>query len=137
MQNFISFVNEHLRWEEESPHRHDCHGPPHAAGVGFHDDRSPPRRLAGAARSDPRKIKPAQVGFPGDATLRRRLPWLAGSDRWNTGRGKDCQRRYPRGEDCHPEQGTFALAALDTAKIELECFAFACEPKGYSGSHGD
>jgi len=37
MQNFIGFVNEQLRWEPESPHRHDCHDPPHAARVGIHD----------------------------------------------------------------------------------------------------
>jgi hypothetical protein len=45
MRNFMSFVNEQLRWEEESPHCHDCHDPPHTAGTGFLDDRSPPRRL--------------------------------------------------------------------------------------------
>jgi hypothetical protein len=53
MQNFISFVNEQLNREDESPHRHDCHDPPHAAGMGFHDDRSPPRRLAAVASSAP------------------------------------------------------------------------------------
>ena len=66
MQNSISFVNEQLCWEEQIPHRHDCHDPPHAARVGLHDDKSPPRRLAAVARSDPWKTTPAQVGFPGD-----------------------------------------------------------------------
>ena len=80
MQNFISFVNEQLHWEQESPHRHDCHDPPHTAGMGFLDDRSPPRRLPAVARSDLWKATPAQVGFPGDATWRRRLPWVVGSD---------------------------------------------------------
>ena len=63
MQNFISFVNEQLSWEQESPHRHDCHDPPHAAGMGFLDDRSPPRRLPAVARSDPWKATPARVEF--------------------------------------------------------------------------
>jgi hypothetical protein len=98
MQNFMrsfspsssfQFVNEQLCWEQESPHRHDCHSPPHAARVGFHDDRSPPRRLAAVARSDPWRTPPAQVGFPGEATRRRRLPWVVGSDLSanNTGEG--------------------------------------------------
>jgi len=103
MRNFMSFVNEQLRWEEESPHRHDCHDPPHTAGTEFLDDRSPPRRFPAVARSDPWKTTPAQVGFPRDETRRRRLSWVVGSDRWNNSRGKDCQRRYPHGEDCHPE----------------------------------
>ncbi len=80
MQDIISFVNEQLYWEEFSPHRYDCHDPPHAARVGFYDDRSPPRRLAWVARSDPWKTTPAKVGFPGDAIPRRRLRWVVGSD---------------------------------------------------------
>ena len=79
MQNFISFVNEHLRWEEESPHCRDCHDPPHAAGTGFLDDQSPPRRLPALARSAPWRTTPAQMGFRGDATLRQRLPWIVGA----------------------------------------------------------
>ena len=123
MQNFIRFVNEQLIREEESPHRHDCHDPPHTAGMGFLDDRSPPRRLPAVARSDPWKATPAQVGFPGDATWRRRLPWVVGSDGRNTGRGKDCQRRYLHGEDCHAELEIHALAALNAAKGEFEALA--------------
>jgi hypothetical protein len=74
MQNFIStfspsrsfqFVNEQLSSERGSPHRHDCHDPPHAPRMGGHDDRSPPRRLAAVARSGP----------------------------WNTGRSGDYLRR--------------------------------------------
>jgi len=126
MQNFIStfspsksfqFVTEQLSREKESPHRHDCHGPPHAPRVGRHDDRSPPRRLAAVARSDPWKTPPAQVGFSQDATWRRRLPWVVGSDLRNNGRGGDYLRRDRRGEDCHPEQEICALAALGTPKI--------------------
>jgi hypothetical protein len=96
MQNFISYVNEQVNLEEESPHRHDCHDPPHAARGGFLDDQSPPRRLPAVRRSDPWNTTPAQGGFPGDATCRRRLPWVGGSDRWNNSRGKDCQQRALR-----------------------------------------
>jgi len=133
MQNFIStfspsksfqFVTEQLSREKESPRRHDCHDPPHAPRVGRQDDRSPPRRLAAVARSDPWKTTPAQAGFCQDATRRRRLPWVVGSDRWNTGRGGDYLRRDRRGEDCHPEQEICVLARLRAAKIELEAFAF-------------
>jgi hypothetical protein len=124
MQNFISFVNEQLRWEQESPHRHDCHDPPHEARGGFVEDRSPPRRLPAVTRSDPWKVTTAQVGFPGDATRRRRLPWVAGSDICHNSRGEDCLRRDRRGEDCHPGQEIQSLAALSVAKIELGCFAF-------------
>jgi hypothetical protein len=119
MKHFITFVNEQLRWEQESPHRHDCHGPPHAAGMGFLDDRSPPRRLLAMARSDPWKVIRAQAGFPGDAIRRRRLPRVVGSDRWNTGKGRDCLRRDLHGEDGHPGREIYALAALSGAKIEL------------------
>ena len=56
MQDIISFVNEQLCWEKWSPHRHDCHDPPHEARGEFLDDRSPPRRLAAVARSDPWKV---------------------------------------------------------------------------------
>ena len=98
MQNFIStfsrsksfqFVNEQLCWEQRSPHRHDCHGPPHAARVGFHDDRSPPRRLAAVARSDPWKTPPAQVGFSGGRNSEAKIALGVGSDLSanNTGEG--------------------------------------------------
>lgn len=128
MQNFISslslskpfqFVNDQLCWEEHSPHHHDCHDPPPGGRVGLQDDRSPPRRLAGVARSGPCKVTRAKVGFPGDATRRRRLFWVAGSDRWNTGTGKDCLRRDLHGEDCSPGQEIQSLAALSAAKITL------------------
>jgi hypothetical protein len=144
MQNYITsfsaskssqFVNDQLGWDEGSPHRHDCHDPPHGARVGFAGDRSPPRRLAAVARSDPWKVTRAQVGFPGDATRRRRMSRVAVSDRWNSGTGKDCLRRDWRGEDCHPGQEIQSLAVLSAAKIGPECFAFACMPMGYSGSH--
>jgi hypothetical protein len=140
MQNLIStfspsksfqFVNDQLSREGGSPHCHDCHDPPHAARVGRHDDRSPPRRLAAVARSDPWKTPPAKVGFRGDATRRRRLPWVAGSDRWNTGRGKDYLRRYRRGEDCHPEEEFCDLAALGTPKIACGACALTCGAEGW------
>ena len=86
---WFQFVNEQLSREQESPRRIDCHGPPHAPRVGRHDDRSPPRRLAAVARSDPWKTPPAQVGFYGDATRRRTLPWVVGLDVWNNSRGED------------------------------------------------
>ena len=38
MQDFISLVDDQLYLEEITPHRHDYHDPPHAAGVGDHDD---------------------------------------------------------------------------------------------------
>ena len=129
MQNFIGsfspsnsfhFVNEQLYWEEVSPHRHDCHDPPHATRVGFHDAKSPPRRLAAVARSGPWKATPATVGFPGDATRRRRLPWVVGSDCWNNGGGKDCQWRYLRGEDRHPEMEFCPIAGLWATRNALE-----------------
>jgi hypothetical protein len=133
MQNYITslsaskssqIVNDRLSWDEGSPHRHDCHDPPHGVRGGFVEDRSPPRRLPAVARSDPWKVTRAQAGFPGDVTRRRRLPRVAGSDRWNTGTGRDCLRRDRRGEDCHPGQEIQSLAALSVAKIELGCFAF-------------
>jgi len=145
MQNFIStfspsksfqFVNEQLSREQESPHRRDCHGPPQAARVRRHDDRSPPRRLAAAARSDPWKTPPAQVGFRGDATWRRRSPWVVGSGLWNNSRGGDYLPGDRCGKDCHPEQEICALAALGTPKIEFEAFAFPCWLKDYFGKHG-
>ena len=120
MQNFIRFVNEQLSWEEDTPHRHDCHDPPHATRVGFHDDSSPPQRLAAVARSNPWKTTPAQVGFPGEPTRKRRLPRVAGSDLWNNSRGKDCQQRYLRCKDCHPEQEIHALASMHAGKNDLE-----------------
>ena len=100
MQNFIStfsqvkwfqFMNEQLSREQGSPHRHDCHGPPHAPRVGRHGDKSPPPRSAAVARSDPWKTPPAQVGFCQHATRRRRLPWVVGSDLCkNNSRTKVC-----------------------------------------------
>jgi hypothetical protein len=70
MQDIIRFVNEQLCWEEVSPHYHDCNDPPHAACVGFLDEKSPLQRLAGVARSDPWDATPGQVEFPGCATRR-------------------------------------------------------------------
>jgi hypothetical protein len=139
MQNFIStfspsksfqFVNEQLSREEESPHRNGCHSPPHAPRVGGHDDRSPPRRLAAVARSDPWKTPPAQVGFYGDATWRRRLPWVVGSDLWNNSRGGDYLLRDRRDEDGDPEEESCALAALGTPKIALVACALTCGAEG-------
>jgi hypothetical protein len=145
MQNFVStfspskslrFVNEHFSRKQQHPHRLDCHSPPHASRVGLHDDRSPPRRLAAVARSDPWKTPPAQVGFRGDATRRRSLPWVVGSDRWNTGRGEDYLRRDMPDEDCHPEEEFYALAALGAPRIELEACAFTHEPKAWEAFRG-
>jgi hypothetical protein len=142
MQNFISsfspsssfqFVDEQLFWEEDPPHRHDCHDPPHAVRVGFLDDQFPPRRLRGVARSDPWKA-PAQVGFPGNATRRRRSPWVAGSGLWCSDRREDYLRRDWCGEDCHPEQVIHALAALGVEKIEFDAFVFTYWRKGYFAS---
>ncbi|GEM_PF-432756 len=131
MQNFIStfsssksfqFVNEQICWEQRSPHRHDCHDPPHAVRVGRHDDRSPPRRLAAVVRSDPWKIPPAQVGFRGDATWRRRSPWVVGPDRWNIGRGEDYLPRDRRGEDGHVAGHVTWYAGLIESTAQLSCF---------------
>ena len=108
MQNAISFVNEQLWREQARPHRHDCHDPPYTAGMGFLNDRPPPRRL----------------------------PWAVGSDGWNTGRGKDCQRRCLRGEDCHPELEICPLARLDVAKVAFESFTFNSRPKSCCERHG-
>jgi hypothetical protein len=128
MLNFISSfasskslrsVNEHHSSEDRSPHRCDCHDPPHKACVGLSDDRSPPRRLAAVARSDPRKAKRAQTGLPWDATRMRRLPRVAASDLCHNSRGTDCLRRDLHGEDCHPGQEIQSLAALSAAKIKL------------------
>jgi hypothetical protein len=135
MQNIISFVNEQLNWEEESPHRHDCHDPPHTAGMGFLDDRSPPRRLPAVARSDPWKATPAQVGFTGCAMRSRRSPWVVESDLWCNSRGGDYLRSDRRREDCHPEQELCPLDRSHAANIELGCLALTCMPKGYLGSH--
>ena len=133
MQNFISsislsksfqFVNDQLCWEEHSPHRHDCHDPPQGGRVGLQDERSSPQRLPAVARSDPWKVTPAEVGFPGDTTRWRRLPWVGGSDRRNMGRGKDCLRRDLRGEDCDPEQ-EFMLSLVyrrPGAHLQLRAF---------------
>jgi hypothetical protein len=145
MQNFITsfcaskpsqIMNDRLGWDEGSLHRHDCHDPPHAAGVGFRDDKSLPRRLTKVAKSAPRRTTHVQVGFPEDAIRRRRSPWVAVSGLWCTNRGEECLRKYQNGEDRHPEQEIHALAVLAAAKIELEAFAFAYEPKGYFVSHG-
>ena len=129
MQNFISFVNEQLNREDESPHRHDCHDPPHAAGMGFHDDRSPPRRLAAVARSAPWKATPAQVGFPRDASRRQRLPWVVGSTLWNSSRGEDSLVRDHRGEDCHLETEFCAVSGLRATMIAHEASAFTLCPR--------
>jgi hypothetical protein len=53
MQNIISSVNEQFCWDQGSPHRHDCHDPPHTPRGGFDGDLSPLRRLTAVARSDP------------------------------------------------------------------------------------
>jgi hypothetical protein len=45
--------------------------------------------LVWVARSAPWKATPAQVAFPGNVTRRRRLPRIAGSDRWCNNRGED------------------------------------------------
>jgi hypothetical protein len=128
MQNFIStfsssfqFVNEPLSWEEGFPHRYDCHDPPHAVREGLHDDKSPPRRLSGVARSAPWRATSAQAGFPGDAIRRRRSPWVVESDPWCNNRGKDCLRKYQSGEDRHPAQEICAQRALGAAEIALGC----------------
>jgi hypothetical protein len=84
MRNCISrfksptLVNAQLCWEDARPHCRDCHDPPHATGLGFHDVKSPPRSLAEVARSDPWSKPLAGVAFPRDATRRRRLPGLFG-----------------------------------------------------------
>ena len=67
----------------------------------------------------PGKLQGLSWDFRGEATWRRRLFWVAGPDRWNTGTGKDCLRRDLRGEDCHPGQEIQSLAALSAAKIKL------------------
>ena len=145
MQNFIStfspsksfqFVNEQLFWEQGSPHCHDCHGPPHALRVGFHDDISPLGRFAAVARSDPWKATPAQLGFPGDATRRRRLPWVVGSDLWNNNRGGDYLLRDRRDEDGDPEEEFCSVAGLRATKIALEASAFTRKPTSYFVGHG-
>ena len=145
MQNFArsfsaskssQFVNDRLGWDEGSPHRHDCHDPPHGARGGFVDDRSPPRRLPAVARSDPWEATRAQEGFLGDVTRRRRLSRVAGSYRWNTGTGGDCLRRDLHGEDCHHGQGIQSPAPLAAAKIDLGAFTVMYTPKDCFGSHG-
>ena len=136
MHVFISSVNEQLCWEENTPHPHDYHDPPHAPCVGFRNDVSPPRRLAGLARSGPWKATPARVGFPGQAIRRRTSPWVVRFDGWNIRRGKDCQQRYLRDEDRNPGQEICALPMMDVADSQLEAFAFAGVPKGYFVSHG-
>jgi hypothetical protein len=59
------FVNEQLGWEQDNSHPHACHGPPHATCVEFHDDISPPRRLAAVGMSDPSKRISTRVKFAG------------------------------------------------------------------------
>jgi len=127
----FQFVNEQLCWEQGSRHCHDCHSPPHAPRVVRHDDRSPPRRLAAVVRSDPWRTPPAQVGFHGDATRRRRLPWVVGSDLCNKSKGGDYLRRDRHGEDSHPEQEFCALAALGTPKIARGACALTCGAEGW------
>ena len=124
MRTFISFVNEQFNREEDCPHRHDCHDPPHGVPVGFLDDRSPPQRLPAMARSDPWKVTSAQVGFPADPTRWRRLPWVAGSDRRNMGRGKHCRRRVLCGEECDPEQDVVVSLLYGRAGAHLQLRAF-------------
>jgi hypothetical protein len=140
MQNFIStfspsksfqFVTEQLSREKESPHRHDCHGPPHAPRVGRHGDKSPPPRSAAVARSDPWKTPPAQVGFCQHATRRRRLPWVVGSDLWNNSRGGDYLLSDRRHEDGDPEEEFCALTALGTPKIARGACALTCGAEGW------
>ena len=127
MQNFICFVNEQLRWEQESPHRHDCHDPPYTAGMGFLDDRSPPRRLPAVARSDPWRRFPAGMLFPGDAHWRRRLLRVAGSADWSTGRGKDCQQRYLHGEGCYPGREFCGVAGSRAMYGRVEAIALVAQ----------
>ena len=128
MQNYITsfsvskssqFVNDQLGWDEGSPHRHDCHDPPHGARVGFLDDRSPPRRLAGVARSDPWKVTKLRRDSRGMELGGEDCPGLQGQTAGTRGGGRDCLRRDRRGEDCHPGQEIQSLAALAAAKIEL------------------
>ena len=119
MQNVISFVNEHLNWEKASIHRNDYHDPPRVAQVGFHEDISPPRRLAAVARSGPRKAAPAQVGFLEDATQRRRLLWVVGSDLRNNSRGKDYLLRDWNREDRHSKVAFSCAADLWTTKLAV------------------
>ena len=78
------------------------------------------------------KVTRVQAGFPEDATRRRRLFWVAGPDRWNTRRGKDCLRRDLHGEDCPPGQQIYAIPVMEVAKSQFEAFAFTGGPKGYS-----
>ena len=136
MQNYImsfsalkssQFVNDQLGWDESSPHRHDCHDPPHEARGGFVDDRSPPRRLPALARSGPWKTTPAQVGFPGKAIWRRRLPWVFGSDRWNNSRGKDSPRRHLRGEDGNSREEFCGVAGSRATYGRVEAIAFVAQ----------
>ena len=124
MRNYISFVNEEFYREEDCPHRYDCHDPPHGVPVGFLDDRSAKQRLLAVARLDPWKVTPAEVGSPGDASRVRRLPWVAGPDRWNMGRGKDCLRRYRRSEDCNPEQEIVLSLVYGRPRAHLQLRAF-------------
>jgi len=127
MNNFIGspsrpfqFANRQICREEASPYFHDYHDPPDLARRGFHDAKSPPRRLAEVARSDPWRTPPAGVVFPRDATRRERLPWVVGFDFWNNSRGKDCLRRGLRGEDCHPEMEFCPVAGLRATKVALQ-----------------
>ena len=79
MQNRISwsksfqFVNVQLCWEEQIPHRHDCHDPPHAIRGGFHDDPSPPRRLPAVARADPWRNDTCSGGIPRGRNLEAKI----------------------------------------------------------------
>jgi hypothetical protein len=136
MQNYITsfsaskssqFVNDQLGWDECSPHRHDCHDPPHGARVGFLDDRPPSRRLAAVARSDPWKVTRAQARFLGDATRRRRLPWVVGSDRWNNSWGKDSPRRYLRGEDGNSREEFCGVAGSRATYGRVEAIALVTQ----------
>jgi hypothetical protein len=119
MQNFISLVNDQFYWEEVSPHRHDCHDPPHTIRVGLYDDSSPPRRLAVVAGPTPWKATSAQAGFPEEAIRRGRLHWVVESNLRCNNRGKEYLRRDRRGEDRHPVLEICVLARLGAAKIAV------------------
>ena len=130
MQNCISWlksftlVNDQLCWEEASLYCRDCHDPPPASRLGLHDAKSPPRRLAEAARSDPWRKPPAGVVFPRDVNRRGRLPRAVGPNRWFGERGEDCQARDRRDEDCHAVMEFCPVAELRATKIALQLRGF-------------
>ena len=75
------------------------------------------------------------MGFPGDAIGGEDCPglWALTS---GTPAGVKILRRDLCGEDRHPEQEFFALAALGVAKTEFLVFAFTHWPRGYFMSNG-